>query len=352
MINKQKNLQHGGGLIAAAEKFQIPVTDWLDLSTGVNPDCYPAQNISFEAWNRLPQTNDGLEQAAANYYQCQHLLPVAGSQAAIMALPQLRLANINLTVNLSSPHGFDSQGQIKILLPELGYKEHFKAWFNAGFSIELYQQTPTQQQIDAADVLLVINPNNPAGWCYSTEQLMEWHQQLAQKGGWLIVDEAFIDTAPDQSIAAQTGQQGLIVLRSLGKFFGLAGARVGFVLGCPGLLTALESYLGPWSISGPAREVATQALSDQNWQQQNRQKLIALGEQLQQLLQQYFSCEIHGPDLFKTVVINNASELHLALCQQGILTRLTDEQHALRFGLPANIEQFDRLANALNRLDI
>jgi hypothetical protein len=80
-------LEHGGRLRQAAQRYGIPLADWVDLSTGINPQAYPVPPLAPEVWQRLPETDDGLEAAAAAYYGSTHLLPVAGSQAAIQALP-------------------------------------------------------------------------------------------------------------------------------------------------------------------------------------------------------------------------------------------------------------------------
>ena len=73
--------------------------------------------------------------------------------------------------------------------------------------------------------MVLVQPNNPTGALFARSRLLDWHARLARRGGWLVVDEAFIDPTPDASLAPMAGADGLVVLRSLGKFFGLAGAR-------------------------------------------------------------------------------------------------------------------------------
>jgi len=111
--------------------------------------------------------------------------------------------------------------------------------------------------------------NNPTGEVTPLHKLWAWHSELAARGGWLIVDEAFMDATPTDSLlstlprfAQKALPPGLIVLRGLGKFFGLAGARVGFVGASPSFLEDLEDALGPWTISAPSRWLAIQALRD------------------------------------------------------------------------------------------
>lgn len=324
-------LHHGGRLREAAERFSIPLEEWLDLSTGINPVGWPVPELSPQSWQRLPESDDGLEQAACRYYKAEYILPVAGSQAAIQMLPQLRPLS-----------------RIGILAP--GYAEHAAAWRRHGHEVIALTPDTIERQLPALDVLLLINPNNPTGVRFCSEQLLRWYQTLSKRGGWLVVDEAFIDAIPEHSLAAQTGNTGLIVLRSLGKFFGLAGARVGFVLAWPGLLTLLSERLGPWAVSGPAREVARRVLSDEDWQHQTRFRLQSESKRLGALLQQHHLPPAGSSPLFQYCPTGDAKLLHRLLAQQGILTRLFVEPQALRFGLPGSEAEWRQLSDALARI--
>ncbi|MCF6281433.1 MAG: threonine-phosphate decarboxylase CobD [Candidatus Polarisedimenticolaceae bacterium] len=324
-------LEHGGRVRAAASHYAVPYAEWLDLSTGINPNGWPVPAIPGHVWQQLPEEEDELVAVAQNYYQAPALLPVAGSQAAIQMIPELRPAC-----------------QVGIISP--GYAEHAAAWSRAGHTLQPLHFGQIKQQINRLDVLLLIHPNNPTGECFSREQLLIWRQKLANRGGWLIVDEAFIDSSPKESLAPESSLPGLIVLRSLGKFFGLAGARVGFVLAEESLLKVLSERLGPWSISSPARWVASQALQDYHWQQQARQQLNQQASQLNQLLQDVGLKPTGGSALFQWVITPAAKEIHHQLAKQGILTRLFQEPCSLRFGLPADRAAFDRLQGALQQI--
>jgi cobalamin biosynthetic protein CobC len=234
-------LEHGGRLRAAARQYSIPLADWLDLSAAINPSTYPVGDIPAHVWQRLPEDDDGLQQIAAHYYGKDQLLPVAGSQVAIQLLPLLMPPLL----------------RVGMLHPS--YNEHAYAWQQAGHQLMLLSAATIEQNLHTLDVLLLVNPNNPTGEIFLPEQLLHWRAQLAQRNGLLIVDEAFIDATPDNSLAPYTGMEGLVVLRSLGKFFGLAGARVGFVLAPQCLRDALCEMIGPWSISHPSREAAIRA---------------------------------------------------------------------------------------------
>jgi len=327
-------LEHGGKLIQAAHRYNIPVDQWLDLSTGINPNPWPVNMVPIDAWSRLPDENDGLIKAARHYYGADQLLVVAGSQAAIQALPRLR------------------QTTSRIAILEPAYAEHAHAWQSNGFVVTALSATEIDHAIDGHDVVLLINPNNPGGETFSVEQCLSWHKRLQQRGGWLIIDEAFIDCTPQHSLVAHTQQQGLIVLRSLGKFFGLAGARVGFVFAQQNLLTQLADLLGPWPVSGPSRCIAKLALRDTPWQTNTRQQLKIQGQRLQQLLSENNLQPSGGSSLFHWIKTNRACVIHEQLAQQGILTRLFEQPASLRFGLPASEQQWSRLERALSSLAI
>ena len=318
-------LEHGGRLRRAAETYGIPLGDWLDLSTGINPQGYPVPPVPADAWLRLPEDDDGLEAAAADYYGSAHLLPVAGSQPAIQLLPAVLRGE-----------------RVSLLAP--GYAEHAHAWRDR------HAVAVGTDEIDAAvarsDIVVLVQPNNPTGVHFGRERLLEWHARLSRRGGWLVVDEAFIDTTPAQSLVPLAGADGLVVLRSVGKFFGLAGARVGFVFAPASVRAALAERLGPWTLAGPARWAARHALADRAWQTQARAALLTAGERLQALLETH-GLPACGPALFKLVATPDAARLHAAFARRGILLRLFETPQAVRFGLPSDEAGWARLAAAL-----
>ena len=328
-------LHHGGRLIEAANHYGIPLQDWLDLSTGLNPEGWPVGQIPAEVFQRLPQEEDGLLQVAENYYQARDLLATSGSQSVIQLLPWLRES-------------------CRVGVPAIGYAEHAHAWQQAGHRLEWLTPWQIDEKLDQLDVLVVINPNNPAADYYSVKQLLDWHQRLQQRNGWLIIDEAFMDSRPENSLACHAHQAGLIVLRSLGKFFGLAGIRSGFVIAQVELLDKIHQQLGPWAVSGPSRYISQRALADTRWQQSNRQKLRQQSTKLKQLLEQFIASKdplarIKGTDLFQTIFCENARQLHQSLAENSVFTRLLDNSQGVRFGLPEQT-QWNRLQQVLMSL--
>lgn len=324
-------LEHGGRLQQAAARYGIPLADWLDLSTGINPNGWPVPPLPQAAWARLPEDEDGLTEAACTYYGVPTLLPVAGSQAAIQALPQLR-------------------APCRVAVVHPGYAEHAHAWRRAGHAVTPVAAQDLDHAVARSDALVLIHPNNPTGARFTREQLLDWHAKLTARGGWLVVDEAFMDATPGESFARFCPRPGLIVLRSLGKFFGLPGARVGFVLAEPPLLDRLRAQLGPWTVTTPSRWVATQALADFPWQQAARRRLTRDGERLASALMCHGLTPHGGCALFQWVCTPHATELHERLARRGILTRRFDDPPSLRFGLPGNEAGWARLEAALQSL--
>jgi len=321
---------HGGNLHEASQRYGIPYAQWLDLSTGINPQGYPVPPLPAHAWRRLPDEGDGLAACAAHYYgapDARHVLPVAGSQAAIRALPGLI-------------------PRATVAIAPLTYSEYAPAFERAGHRI-----VPLDIACDALpdDVThaVVVNPNNPTADHLSAAKLLQWHAQLTARGGTLVVDEAFADAMPGASLAACTNLAGLVVLRSPGKFFGLAGVRAGFVLSDPVLLGRLREILGAWTVSGPARHAVSAAFTDLTWQNQMRAQLAAQSARLTGLLQaQRFSP--HSTPLFAWTDDPRAAALHRELALRGIWTRLFPTSASVRFGLPGSGDEWLRFEQALS----
>ncbi|RRV06949.1 threonine-phosphate decarboxylase [Pseudomonas sp. v388] len=325
-------LEHGGRLRAAAQHYGIERAEWLDLSTGIAPWSWPIPDIPTQAWARLPETEDGLEAAARAYYNAPQLLPVPGSQAAIQALPRVRRG-----------------GKVGVLSP--CYAEHAHAWRKSGFRVREVQEHEVEYFLDSLDVLVVVNPNNPTGLHLSRERLLEWHARLAERGGWLVVDEAFMDDTPELSLAAETSRTGLVVLRSFGKFFGLAGVRLGFVLAEPALLKSLARDIGPWAVSGPTRIIGQACLADTAGHAQQRQRSAQARDRLVALLTEYGFKPQGGCALFQWLVTPHAEPLYEFCARRGVLLRLfvgdSPQTGSLRFGLPSDEADWVRLEHVL-----
>ncbi len=324
------DIVHGGNIAATALQFGRPVDGWLDLSTGINPQPYPFLPLDAAAWQRLPQQHDrdALIAAATARYGAPDaacIVAAPGSQAILQWLPRLMLPT-----------------QVTVLGPTYG--EYAPTWRAGGHGV-----TTVRELSGAANATIVVlaNPNNPDGHRYPPELLLELAQGLAARGGFLLVDEAFADADPAISLAAHAGKPGLVLLRSLGKFYGLAGLRLGFALAPLDLAGKLTTALGPWAVSGPALTIGAQALNDAAWAAETRDRLAASSARLAGLLRQYGLDLVGGTSLFQLARHPQAAALYEHLGRNGILIRaFPDVPEWLRFGLPA-ARDFARLEAAL-----
>lgn len=339
---------HGGNLAWAAATFAIPETAWLDLSTGISPWPWDVKTLPCAVLQRLPPEDlTPLQTRAAAYYGCEAetIMPTPGSQFAIQQIPRLL-----------SPR--------TVAVPHLGYQEHHQAWQNNGHRLRLYHDLSELRQLISnheVAVVIVINPNNPSGERYCQQQLAVIHTLLlthTQNSGLLVVDEAFMDATPEHSIAPLHWQNTL-VLRSFGKFFGLAGVRLGFVIGAPAWLALLRPTLSLWLISHPAIWYALQALQDTQWVNGQRARIAAANDAMSAALQRAlphipFSQPCNQGGLFITLQADKALlwPVFMALARQGVLTRYGEFSPSLswlRFGLTDRIEQLERALAALPR---
>ncbi len=322
--------RHGGDLLSAEARFGRPAQGWLDLSTGINPFAYPLPALEPDRWQRLPDAAlvEDLRAAAAERYGApspDHVAEAPGTQILIQLLPRLRPFS-----------------NVSVVGPTYG--EHTACWSAAGHQV---LPCETLERVGDPQVVIVVNPNNPDGRRFDRGRLLDMAAVLAKKGGLLIVDEAFCDDEPDLSLAGAVGP-GLLVLRSFGKFFGLAGLRLGFALAEPSLARLLRQVLGPWSVGGPALEVGRQALRDEVWIAENRRRLAQETRLLDALLVQAGLSVVGGTHLFRLVNAPRAWALYEHLGQNGILVRpFAASPRWLRVGLPPDQAARQRLAAAL-----
>jgi len=348
---------HGGQLSKVAKQFGIPEQEWLDLSTGIAPFSYAIPAISEKIWQDLPTISPSLIRAAQQYYQAKFCWPVAGSQQLIEKLPSLWNDKNSAIESGKKQHAY---------LPKVGYKEHQRAWSLAGYQIHFYQDA-LPDNIEKNSIVVVINPNNPLTDTFSIQQLTQLKAHCQQQKALLIIDEAFADIFPsefsfvphltnynennnDSANDNENESDDLIVLRSFGKFFGLAGIRIGFACTTEIWRDIIKESIGPWSINGPALFIAEQALQDTQWQIEQSLRLEKYSKKLQELLKLHLpNASIKANALFITVFLDNAASVYEKLCQQGVYVRLTDEQNALRFGV-GNDQQLLHLTGVLNKL--
>lgn len=317
---------HGGDLDRA--KATYGGENWIDLSTGINRLPYTVPDLPLRAWTALPTATDiaNLEAVAARAYGCTGpVVALAGAQAAIQLVPRLNAA-----------------GRAAVLAPS--YNEHAAALTAQGWQVDAAADL---NAMVGADLAVVVNPNNPDGRRWPPEALAD----LAGKVGRLVVDESFADAQDGLSLAPHLAELGenVVILRSFGKFYGLAGVRLGFVLAGPETTARVRALAGPWAVGGPAIAIGTTALADVDWRDTMRRQLHADATRLSAMLDANAGWPTIGATaLFVTVDTGNALHAQARLARARIWTRAFPYSAGwLRLGLPGAPVEWARLEAAL-----
>lgn len=308
-----KMRDHGGDIDQAIKAFGGVRPDWLDLSTGINSSPYPTPIIPENSWRALPTQAEAavLATAAAKAYGAKApVLPVPGAQAAIQAIPRLR-----------------PPGLARVLEPT--YNEHRAALESAGWRVE---SAADPGELAGADLAVVVNPNNPDGRRHAPEDLLA----LAAKTRQLVVDESFVDPCPALSLAPHIdAESNVIVLRSFGKFYGLAGIRLGFVIAGDAVRGRLREMLGPWAVSGPAIAIGETALLDVDWRAETIRRLERDAERLDAMATSAGWTVVGGTPLFRLYDTPDALAARAAFAKQRVWIRVFPySKHWARLGLP------------------
>lgn len=332
-MNQQPTpVRHGGDLDVASARYGAPADGWIDLSTGISPFSYPLPELGAALWQRLPSASrmQALREAALRAYgagERAHAAPAPGAQALIDRLPHI------------------GGGRARVAVVSPTYAEHAHSWSRNGHDVREVTVLPEPRDFD---IVVLTNPNNPDGRMFARADLMALADDLGMREGVLVVDECFADVLPHRSLAAEAGHRGLLILRSFGKFFGLAGLRLGFALGPRRIIRRIDDLMGPWPVSGPAIEIGLSALADAKWIEAARQRLVETSRRLDTLVKEFGLAVIGGTPLFRLVECDDAFELHRRLAGEGIWTRMFDDApHWLRLGMPGSETDFRRLERAL-----
>lgn len=313
---------HGGDIDRAAKAFGGD--NWIDLSTGINRRPWQAAALSDHALTALPTAQDmaRLIGAASAHYgaPAAHIMPVAGATAAIQVLPHLVAGK-----------------RASVLSPT--YNEHAASLRAAGWQVD----TPHDPGALTGDLAVIVNPNNPDGRSYTPAQIAA----IAGRVGHLVVDESFADARPDLSVAAERPGN-VTVLRSFGKFWGLAGLRLGFAISSPEIIAALARRAGPWCVSGPAIEIGARALADRTWHRDTVEWLAEAALHLDQIVGAAGWRFVGGSHLFRLYDAGDAAAAQETLARAAIWSRVFPYDAGwIRLGIPGSRAEFDRLSQAL-----
>lgn len=321
---------HGGRRAAARLRFPEAPAPLLDLSTGINPRPYPVGPLDAAVFADLPDPADlaALEAVAAKAYG-------VADPALVVAAPGTQIL-IDLLPLLVAP------GRAAVLGPTYG--GHGPAWSRAGHSL---RTVGSLAELAAADYAALVNPNNPDGRQLAATDLLPLAGRLGAKGGFLVVDEAFADLE-GLGLGPHLPRPGLVVLRSFGKTYGLAGLRLGFALAEPALAGAIRAALGDWAVSGPAIAIGRAALADAGWREQAAAWSAEAAARLDALMSGAGFAVEGGCRLFRLYRHAEAARWFETLGRAGILTRpFAYRPDWLRLGLPGDEAGFARLERAL-----
>lgn len=316
---------HGGDIDRAAARFGGG--DWIDLSTGINRRPWPVESLPAQVWQALPTASarERMRNVAAGWFGCApaHVLPVAGASAAIQMIPRLWPA-----------------GHAAVLAPS--YNEHAASLKSGGWRVV---ECRAIEDMAGADLAVVVNPNNPDGREWMPDALAG----LARTVGHLVVDESFADARPDLSLI-QGCPDNALILRSFGKFWGLAGLRLGFVVGAPGLLDRLSVAAGPWAVSGPALHVGACAMADRAWADDTIVHHAEAALRLDRIALAAGWRPAGGTHLFRLYDTGDAAAAQDRLAQDRIWSRLFPYcDRWLRLGIPGSHAEWDRLVSAVRK---
>ena len=313
-MNTLETRDHGGGVDAAMRKYGGSIADWIDLSTGINPVAYPVFDLDDRDWATLPDKNaaDNLVQAARDFWEIPAKLSIVaapGLSSIITRLPGIVTGN-------------------SFAIPWPTYNE-----YEAAFSAAGWNKVPEQ-----ADATIIVHPNNPDGRIWQPNEITN---------SLTIIDESFCDVSPDRTFVNQIQGENRLILKSFGKFWGLAGMRLGFAIGNEDLLSKIKDSLGPWPVSGPALSIGARALGDTGWATQTRARLASDTIRLDDLMTARGANLVGGTTLFRLYSVDNAAQRQAKLAASNIWTRIFPySENWLRLGIPGPAD-WDRLEQAL-----
>ena len=329
---------HGGKVAMARTLFPGAPQAWIDLSTGISPWAWPCETVLDAAVLRRlpdPEALEALEAAASRYFG-------VNGAARVIALP-----GTDIGLRLLGP--LFPEAKVAVVRP--GYSGHVSAWVEwrdaCARPVKRIRDADLPDAAREHDVLVLANPGTPDGRIIGRERLLEIARLLASRGATLIVDEAYVDAEPTLSLCNEPSDA-LILFRSFGKFFGLPGLRLGFVVVPAEQVRRFRHAIGDWPLNGPAIQVGTAAYLDTRWQQMQRERVKRAAARLDEMLRRAGLTIEGGTPLFRLARCANADALFRHLASHAILTRpFADDGGLLRVGLPGDEAQWHRLAAAL-----
>lgn len=242
---------HGGNLAEVARQYGIAENELLDFSANVNPAGPPREVLDAirelaarpERFARYPDTrSDPLRGAIARRQGVEPNCIVVGNGAAAL---------IDAAVRSVAPRA--------CVVPVPAFSEYTRALAAAGVAFVPFRLDATFTFDDAAlldcverhgaELLVIVNPHNPSGTLIDRDRVVRLIAASSRRGITLLIDEAFIDYRSEQSVLqAATVSDRCVVIRSLTKFYGMPGIRIGYASASPAFAAAITARLPSWPV--------------------------------------------------------------------------------------------------------
>lgn len=254
---------HGGDIWGASKRAGLSPEKILDFSSSLNPFGLPKKAASaikdgLRYASPYPDpASFSLRQALSVFHSIDpgQIVPGNGSTELIYALPRvLRLKRALIAEPAFSEYrrSLELAGcrtESLVLREEDGF----------GFDLDRFSRKIKK----GYGAVFVANPANPTGALLEKDTIIEAARLCKKAGAWLVVDEAFIDFREEGSVKSFAGKEkNLIVLRSMTKFYSMAGLRLGFLITGKGAAERFRKSMLPWSVNTLAACAAMGALKD------------------------------------------------------------------------------------------
>jgi len=352
---------HGGDIWGWSRHLHMPVDDILDLSASLNPLGPPPglDQAVAQAMSGVCHYPDRLayafRQALADTMKVSAscLLPGNGSTALIRMIARaLDLKNIVLLA--------PAFGEMARSMAIAGRHFHYLLTREQDGFVPTPHDLEKLWEMDPSAVVFS-NPTTPAGTLIPREILDHIIQQAIRHRTWVVVDEAFIDFADEDARSwaceAIKKHKRLLVLRSLTKFYCIAGLRLGYALADADTLSDFAPLGQPWSVNTLAQAAGVFCLGQDDyalktresinrWREQQATSLRELGLNPMPSAANYLLCRLPGDG-------PTAAQVAASTAQQGVLVRPAASfvgcgEHHLRVAVTTSQEQ-ERLMSALGQ---
>ncbi len=325
---------HGGDVYAAARELGLGVHRLLDFSASINPlGPSPAALRSIadgETWLRHypdPACWDLRQALAAHWKQPADAFLIGnGSTELIHLLPRaLKIRHLLIVGPTFSEYAAAmsrSGGRVSMMMGDRadGYRPPFGQLMAA-----IQRDTHARRGRPAVDAVLLCNPNSPTGHASDAGTVGRLARLAARRGLWFVVDETFAEYCAGASILSRTLPARTIVLRSMTKFYGLPGLRVGYGVARPPVIRRIGLQQPPWSVNMLAQRAAVSALRDVRHADRSIRFMNQERPRLVKQLQRLTGCAVYPSAanflLLELPVGRKVAETVAAVRRQGILIR-------------------------------